>query len=245
MVWRKLKKTGRRLVRRGRRVAKRAVRNTGRRVIQSVMQQAPLLSRTLNPDPFPQKWNTKMTFSQRFAVPVPLTGSASEIDVRLNSVFDPIFLGTGKQPLYYDQISFLYRKYIVKSCHTRLVFTNPQADGIYVVVAAGFDNFGALTVGDLAERPYTKIMYFNNSGEQKNLFEENLKPHKVLGLTERQYMGDIDLTGAATFADPTKVAFLRIGAGNVDPLSVASQIECVIHLTYDVQFYDRDLPAPS
>lgn len=235
-----------RAVARGYKIVRRAatkVRTYVRRVRRGLR---PITSAAVS-GPFRPKLNTKLVYTDVLTVGAPIAGVVgTEQDYRLNSVFDPDFTGGAKQPLYFDQVAPLYRRYIVHGVRVRLIWSNPSADGVVGVVSVGFNSVAGLTLANVIQKPMTYVFNVNNTGSQKMSYDQYVPCHKVLSMTKRQYNDDISNTGALVTANPTQSdCILRLGAVNDSTAAAGATITCQIQLTYYVTFQQYVFPSDS
>lgn len=206
-----------------------------------------ILSKKNNPDPFPPKWNVKLTYTDLFNLTNTLGGLSNIIEYNLNNITDPDQTFTGHQPLYRDQMAALYNKYIVTGVRCKFTYSNPSVDGSYVLVSMNQTTTAqGQTLPRLEEMPFVKVGYLNNTGSQVTVMNEFIPIHKVLGITKRQYMDQLAVYGSSTASgSPATLVHCQFGSGNVNTTAAASNIDVIVEFEFNVQFFDRIIPAQS
>lgn len=161
---------------------------------------------------------------------------------RMNSVFDPEFALGGGQPMYYDQITAMYRSYCVFGSGINLTFTQKTNTteaafikcGVYPIETSN----SASGVSEAIERDNCVYAQLGpNTGDQgivnMNAFA---KPYAVLG--RGKFEKEDDTMCALVSSNPVQQCLWHVFLGTNDGLtSVNAYIE--ITLTYYVKFFDR------
>lgn len=200
--------------------------------------------------PFPLQYNVKLTYGVNVSIGTPGSlPTASAYRFRLNSLYDPDVTGTGHQPYQYDQLTAMYKNYIVKACYVDITFQNPSVAGLWV----GWSFHGDASLNDdptgkqledMMERPTFTCVPISDFGTQSINLRMEVPIHTVLGLTRSQYMSVTDQYGAAYNASPLSNAYLDLFI--VDPNSLGiSYIRAVGRLVFDVQFFGYAGPSAS
>ncbi len=201
--------------------------------------------------PFPLRYDAKLTYGVNVTL---TTAGSSNLGVmyrfRLNSLYDPDVTGTGHQPYQYDQLSPIYRQYLVRKAHIDLTFSDPTADGLWVgwaIVPDGDtgDTPTSLSLEDYLERPMFRCMPCNNTGAQTVTCRMTVPNHAIFGLTEAQYAAEPGVYGAAYNANPAQTAYLQVFL--VDPTALVSthSIRISGRLVYDSQLFGYIGPNQS
>ncbi|AUW34326.1 capsid protein [Circovirus sp.] len=199
--------------------------------------------------PFPPTYSAKMHYVENFSLATGTAGvMGTSAKVSLNSLYDPNMSGSGHQPYGYDQITALYRRYIVSGVKINITFTNPNDDGLVVAVmiqaSGGVGAIAGQTADIIKEQPLSWTHPINNTGSQVCHFRQYLPLQKVEGLMKVQWIANQDQYGALYTASPSLQPFLLMSVGS-DAGSGAAAIMARIELTYYTRFYDRILQAYS
>ena len=204
----------------------------------------------LKADPFPQSYNCDLNYSQFFTLVSGTSGLfGSEQVFRLNAPYDPDFTGTGHQPYGYDQISALYRRYIVTHVAFELVAMNPNADSVCIAAmlqsGGGSQVLTSATINDASERPNVVTKFLTTTGSQKiNIRQPMFALHVLEGITAAQYSAETTVYGAAVGASPSTVMYLRIAnASGIGGTGDTNQVELKLHMK--VKFFERIGQSPS
>lgn len=203
----------------------------------------------INGDPFPLKYNAKLRYCDTVAVASGTVGVfGDEFVFKLNGLYDPNTTGIGHQPYGYDQITPLYKRYIVKGVLIKIVFNNPSADGIVCgAMIQGSSGAGSLTgisPDIIKEQPYSITHPLNNTGSQYYMVKQYIDLRKLEGLKVSQWDSNITNYGALVTADPLLQPTLRVACAT-DTATSGITLTCRVLLTYYVQFFDRTLLAYS
>lgn len=161
---------------------------------------------------------------------------------RGNSVYDPDYTGTGTQPLYYDELTALYRSYTVLGSEIQVTFSNRTSSG-----NAQYTRVGIYPLSD--QTPYGNI---DICSERDNCIYSTLGPPNgdqgiinmksygktvnILGM--RKDESTDDAVTALVTANPQKEFFWVLWAGSLDALTNIS-VYATITMTYYVRFSDR------
>lgn len=160
--------------------------------------------------------------------------------MRLNSIFDPDFTGTGHQPLYHDQFDNFYKRYSVLGAKLKATFSalpsaiaTAQPSGPMICgVTADDDGSTSSTLSTLMETNTTHSTFLcnQNGGNNVKVFYLTYSPKRDLGVAT-----DDDTVGAAMGANPSKVWFgtaWMVESG----LSQASSCNVTIEVDFYVKF---------
>lgn len=200
-------------------------------------------------DPIPPSWRAKFRYTSYGTLTAGSVGVVgSEYMFLLNSCYDPDSTGVGHQPYGWDQISPLYRKYIVHNCHVTITATDPSADGLVLcVMVAPTDatfNMAGNSAEAIAEKPMCLTLDVNNTGSQKVKIQQNIDLAELEGLTKAQYLDQTSIYGGAVGANPSKASVLKLAAADITATS-STTIKFRVDLVYDVQLYQRVVQSQS
>lgn len=168
-------------------------------------------------------------------------GSAGGQVFRLNSVYDPDFTGAGHQPLYYDQLTAIYNKYVVISANVRVDFspltddTESTTTGPYTVgLTMNNSNSWASSGATLSEQNGSVVtMVGRDKGTSVRTLTMNFNTRRDMG------MGiDDDEVQAFNNANPSRTQFVYAWAADQNNTSGSVKINTVI--TYRVKFFDAN-----
>lgn len=180
----------------------------------------------------------------------PTTGySWTEVPFRLNSLYDPYFLVGGladHQPMFYDQISGLYRRYTVYQVDINLQVVNVTGTAPSLVVmfspsGSTFNTTGSLDPARLAEKPNCTVTRVQG-GSTMNW---SLKIADIDGVARSTVMDD-DLYTAQIGANPGKTPFMRLNASSqLAGADTSASIEVMVNLVFHTRWNDYITPAQS
>ncbi len=195
-------------------------------------------------NPFPPIMYTKQTYSD---LDTYTTGAGGILGVEqifsMNDMFDPDFTGVGHQPYGRDQMALLYNRYKVTKITVNVIFSDPSADGLFVVIMQSPPSQSVTltgkNLGDASEKPNTIIKYLNDSGSQiVNMGKQTYPMYKLAQVTPLQYKANLEDFAALTGVSPAKRPFLRIAIGSVRGTAGTTCLG-MVRLIYHVQWYDR------
>lgn len=199
--------------------------------------------------PFPWRYYARLNYGINKAVGTAGNSALATMHAfSLNNVYDPDVTGTGEQPYFYDTLTAIYRKYIVRSAYVDLTFTDPSADGLWVgwsIGGPGSDDPSNMTLGDIMSRPTFRCVPMNNTGSQFITIRERIPIHTVFGLSQAQYEAQPLDYGADYNGSPSIQCFLRVFIIDPNSLLSAQYVRVAGRITYDVQFYSYLAPGGS
>lgn len=144
--------------------------------------------------PFATAYNVRLPYAHTTGFAAPGSSLSGTFDFSLSSAYDPDQTGIGHQPMMWDQLSGLYRRYMTHAAVFTLEFTNPTADGLFVGYAIRYTGdaggHGAKTLDQLSEYRNVVMKPIQNTGSQKVVFRQYVPLHKVFGLPKMIYNAD-------------------------------------------------------
>lgn len=145
--------------------------------------------------PFATSYNVRLPWSHTSGFTAPALQVSGVLgDYSLSSAYDPDQTGVGHQPMQWDQLSGLYKRYMVHGAKFTLEFSNPTADGLFVGYGIRFTGdpgpHSGYTLDVLAERRNVVMRPIQNTGTQKVVFSQYIPLHRVFGLPKMIYNAD-------------------------------------------------------
>lgn len=184
---------------------------------------------------------TSLTYSDVIAITP--GGVIGQYTFRGNSCFDPDYTSSGHQPQYYDQLSELYTRYRVYGSRISVSAINEQVGSalqVTVIPSSDITTFTSSTYP--LEHPYAKgLRLLGVGGLMSAKTRHTMTTARILGLRPREIL-DQDYS-ASTGATPASVWYWQIVAQDLSSENVQTSMQVVI--SYDVEFYDRNLTTPS
>ncbi|AXH74082.1 MAG: capsid protein [Incitativirus reperis] len=177
----------------------------------------------------------------------PAGATAGAVYYRLNSLYDPDSAAGGHQPMQYDQLTGIYRSYLVHACKIELEFTNPSADGLFVGYGV-YDS--ALTTGSsgkgldyIGEMRNAVMKPLNNSGSQTQKFSIYVPINKIMQVPKVVYTSDRGQYASPYNASPTAAPLLEVLVLS----TTGSAISCNtrMRLVYYAEMFDSITQAQS
>lgn len=158
--------------------------------------------------------------------------------MRLNSIWDPDQTYTsGHQPMWYDNYSLIYNRYIVLKTYVNIKCCAPNVNDFIVGSIRATNEFGAPTNLFLeCERTGGRLFYM--TPYQLYSKSSTYDVSKVLGIKPKEYAED-EAYRTLVNTNPTSAntAYLNIAVQNVD-LSTTIVVYLDITMEFDVMFYD-------
>lgn len=194
-------------------------------------------------DPFPPVFMCKMTYVDSNTLSTGVAGVfGTEQVFRLNSLFDPNFTGTGRQPYCYDQITPLYRYYQVFGVNIEIIANDPSADAIVIGAIIQPSNATVSLTGrgidEVKEKPMCITFPLNNTGSQTAKREQYMALHVIEGINKVQYMAGQSDYSSAVGTSPTKNPYLRLALAS-DRSNAGDSCIVRVKLTFYTKFFDR------
>jgi len=191
---------------------------------------------------FPERFVANLSYVSYNRVNPGVVTSADTV-FNLNSVFDPENTGVGHQPRGFDTLAALYGKYRVRKTRCRLHARQRASHGIHVVTVPS-NSATALAIADYpSEMPRCTASFVSGSNQPTVTTDVTYDCADILGQTRAQYMADED-TSALVTANPAETLYLHIFAAQIDGVTVLDY-EFILHLTFEVEFFDRKYEGPS
>lgn len=173
-------------------------------------------------------------------------GSAGGQVFRLNSVYDPDFTGAGHQPLYYDQFTAVYNKYVVIGATIKVDFS-PLSDDTEITTTGPYTV--GLTMNNSNNWATNGATLSEQSGSLTTMVGRD-KGTSVRSLTLRfdtkRDMGvsiDDDDVQSVNSSNPNKTQFVYVWCADQNLTSGSVKINSTI--TYRVKFFDLSNPNTS
>lgn len=200
--------------------------------------------RNINPFPARQNFTLKYCDVYQFTTNASFSNYATEYDFRLGSLFDVDLTGTGHQPYGHDQIALIYKRYMVHDVKVKLEWFDPSTDGVvvgYCLMYQGSCN--GMSVGELEEKPYSKLVSINNTGSQNAYQEFTVSNHTLLGLRKEQMRDNEVYYGSDFGGSPTLGPYLR--CVYMHPGATSATVRLKITILFNVECYQPNMLAQS
>lgn len=195
-------------------------------------------SRSLFPFPARQMMRLKYCDVFQFTTNGTFSNYNTEYDFRLSSLFDPDLTGTGHQPYPHDVIALIYKRYQVHDVRVKLEWFDPSVDGVVVGYNLMYQsNTNGMGLGELAEKPFCKLLSINNSGSQNASQTFTVGIHTLLGLKRKQYTSNEVTYGSDFGGSPTLGAFMR--CCYLHPSALSATVRCKITIDFNTQVYQN------
>jgi len=206
-----------------------------------------LISPSRGPTPFPDRMRCVLTSSSSYIAVIANSAAAGRQQFSMNSLFDPDFTGTGSQPEFYDQLSTLYNRYRVYGCAIKVALL-PFSAGTQVnvptnvVLVPSAQSVASLSVDDCAGLPRAQNRVCTGNMDYKTT--TMIGSHSVSEILGVKDVEGADRLQALITASPSEQCLWSIVARTADGVT-ATSFAVSVRLTYDCEFFDRQVAAQS
>lgn len=164
----------------------------------------------------------------------------------LNSITIPNPSQTSGSPLPQglDEISFIYKHFMVYGALVRITFSNPSADGLrigaFFLNSQDSQDLTALSLTTALSKRGCIVRDVNDSGSQKVFLKKYVNLRFLEGLTKNQFTSDVsEYQGVCTSTSgPSKIPKLKIACMNAKDTTQLT-IQYRIEIDFYVKLYDR------
>lgn len=195
----------------------------------------------VKPEPFPRVMYTRTKFAQQFSMTTNGLGSAVARTFRVNSIWDPDLTGIGNTVAGHAALASIYGRYIVTNCKMTIRFFDPGADQIKVGCRLRIGTASATagrTVNQLMEQPLTYLKGLANSGSQTSVYNFNIKPWTLIGLSKLEYFAGMTIYSSIMAGSPAVLGGY-VDIFIVDTTGAAIPVTVLVKMEYECQFYER------
>lgn len=196
---------------------------------------------------YPSAFSDRQVVKLRYMETVDLTGTTGAVGTQLyrgSSLYAPRYTA-GHQPMGFDELSALYRKYLVYGCKCKVTFNSTSNNLMQVSLSAKSIDSTSLSVSTIAERGYAKTAYIfggsNNAHGQKTL--KMYQSSKRMAGVKKITAADGEFT-AATNASPSNNWYFHLAIGDPNTSDTVTAT-CIVELKYYALMYDRILLGQS
>lgn len=187
--------------------------------------------------------SVRTTLSYSDVISLTPSSTVGQYTFRGNSCFDPDYTSGGHQPQYYDQMSLLYTRYRVYGSRIAVSGINEQVGAALQITVIPSSDITAFTTSTYPlEHPYaTPMRLLGVGGLMSGSVSTAMATAHILGLRPREIL-DQDYS-ATIGSNPSSIWYWQIVCQNLSAENVLASFRVTIK--YDVEFYDRNLTAPS
>jgi hypothetical protein len=183
--------------------------------------------------PFPPRLRTTEVYADNIAINL-AAGIMQDYQFRLNSTFDPDFIGAGHQPTGRDTLATIYNRYRVLGARWRATLVNSDNTEILWAVIPTNSSTGLVTTdSDLMEQPRCVWDVLRTSPD-RSVIEGSINLHQLTGVSSTEYGVD-DRFQALSSTNPTEVLQLH---NCFRSIAVAPNVCFIMAIEYDVEWFD-------
>lgn len=178
-----------------------------------------------------------MHTSLKFTTHINFTQIANVQTFRGNSVFDPDFTGFGEQPMFYDQYTAIYERYLVTSSSVEVLgmnTSNSQAAelALYPSTSSVLPSGNPTIIKSYNHAKFRQVQEQRGGGRVKMFSRMSTKKIRGESLLD-------DSFGALTSASPTRQWFWHLVGAAGDLTTNVISVTLIITVTYRVKFHKR------
>jgi hypothetical protein len=151
---------------------------------------------------------------------------------RANSLFDPNYTATGSQPVGFDEVSALYRSYLVYSADIETTLTCADTAGVALVATA--ENPAYLNTIVLGGTPGCRVGATVKNGPPAK-FKTHVDVAKVYGLQPGSIDGNTDYISSVS-ANPTKAVYWNVAFDTTGATDVCTIVQ---KIRYHARMFQR------
>lgn len=163
------------------------------------------------------------------------TGTLTAYSINLNSLFDPFAWIGATQPMLFNNLESIYKRYRVNAVKIRISFTNKTTtEFVHIVAYTSRTVTAPWNVSAAREQPGAQYRYLasgGNVGDRLNI-KKYVSMSRILG--PQAYTEN---SSALMTANPTNIVYGIIVTAN-DDLTTAIDVGVAIDLTYYCTLYD-------
>jgi len=173
-------------------------------------------------------------------------GSAGGNIMRLNSAYDPDYTGLGHQPMYYDNFTPIYNKYVVMSSTIKVDFSplnddtesttaGPWAVGLTPSSTTSFSNVPS-TLSE--QNGSVTTLIGRDKGTSVRSLSLDYNPMRDLGTSTSD-----DTLSANNGGNPSRPWHCYVWAADLN--NTNGLVRAYVTVTYRVKFFDQAIAPPS
>jgi len=198
---------------------------------------------------FPNRLDIVLPYAQEVVLTAGAGGVlGTEQIFQPNSIVGPSLTAGGHRAYGVTTLATLYRKFKVRATEVEITFVDTTTDGALAVAQFQAPQSSYTLTGkspdDALEKPWTKICYLSNTGQQLVTLKLTVRMAQLCGLTEAQYETDVESYAGTLAADPALKPFLRIAIGSIIPANVPV-VNIMARFRFHVQLYEAIQLAES
>lgn len=202
--------------------------------------------RITGPMTMPQRLRTKFRYAAESGISTTAQGLAGVANTYvLNNLFRPD-VAFANQPLFFDELTALYRKYRVLNAKIIVEFTNPNVADLIVGVKVYQQAVGITAQGQtepyLREQPLVWMKQISNTGSRNQTFTLNIDIAKALGISRTTLMND-DQYQAFFNASPAQT--INIDVFGIRRNAAVGGVDYHISVLFDTSLYALINPNQS
>lgn len=198
--------------------------------------------------PFPPQYKIKLVYTGwvNNAFAADGTNNYSTYQFKLNSCHDPYAGISGTyniQPYFWDQISAIYKRYLVTSAKVEYKACNPNVTSAFGLLRPSTVSTSPTDFQLEESRPYASKAIATTGGN--GLFMKRYYPvHKIHGVSPQKVKSD-DLYASTVGSDPSLMLYLNLMQVNADGTTTANAMPMNVKITQYVTMFDRTIVSAS
>lgn len=181
----------------------------------------------------PDRFYTSLAISNMRQI---VTGTLGEWYYEINNLYDPYHSMLATQPMYYDQLTAMYKRYRVHGLWLNIQFQNHLAtQPVRLVMWPDTNTSTVYTIEEARQKKGARYLLLgrNTSGGGLKAFTKYINFRKYFGkeIDENDYSG--------TGGPPVRKMYLRIASQNADDGIAAIKVNIHTYFRFYCVFYER------
>ncbi len=185
---------------------------------------------------------TTMRYVDTLALSSTTTPDLSEI-YQINGLYDPYYPSGGHQPMNYDVMSTIYKRYIVYGARVTITGTSSGNGYVGLVPHTQSSDLTGSSLAEIKERGGSLITTWVPSPNAGQKLSRYFNVAEMYGVSSDRVSINTDFDAYYT-ANPTQQAFVTVITQAVD-LASAQAVTGLIEIDFDCVWYDRNITSTN
>ena len=186
--------------------------------------------------PFPIRQVRTLTYCDSAILATNESVDVATVELRANSIFDPVATGTGHQPYAHDTFETLYEFYSVKSAVIDVWFGDFNGEGTNPTFPT---MCGVWTNNDATQITNKNLVREQPNSISKLMVNDGTVQVRGTYMRDNRYPAyGQNSVGAAFGASPSELSVFNIFTAKDASLTTAASIACYYKITYEVEMWD-------
>lgn len=167
------------------------------------------------------------------------TGTTTNYQFLVNSLFDPNGTGVGHQPRFFDQLKAVYGQYLVTKVHWKIRFINANSTVARWGICISDTAQSSTPLTEICEMKYSKSGWLsqNTGGPNQGRATGNMRMATLFGVKYIDAVDELFANVGSNPADPAYLVLCVAGPAGTEALSVYAEVEldyyCIFRHFFD------------